>query len=106
MAAPRICAKLCKGVDNTGPKWIEMNIPHELKQVDFGVAEDRLVTILEQVACPGMTTIEHQRITCQEFGHELGQRNLSSLDYEVIVVGHQHPGETSGTAFSHHPCCP
>ncbi len=60
MAAPQIAIQFFNRLDYLCPDGVEMYVANQVKQIIFLVAEDGLVSILEEMTCPVMTTIEVQ----------------------------------------------
>jgi hypothetical protein len=79
-----------------GTDGVQMDIAHEFKHVRFFIAQDRFISILKKVAMSTVTPIERDGIPCEEPTHHLRDRHLSRLQDEMNMVGHQHPGITTG----------
>jgi hypothetical protein len=53
-----------------GPQGVEMNVPDELEEIAFLLANDRFVTVLKKMADALVTTIEADSIPRQQTAHE------------------------------------
>ena len=71
-----------------------MNITNQLQQVGVFLAEDRLESVLEQVAASAMPFVEINGMSGQQFLHDSGNGDLCSSQHEVKVVRHERPGVT------------
>jgi hypothetical protein len=69
------------------PYRIQMDIADQLQQIGFFVADDRLVTVLEEVAGPMMNPVEGHRIAGQQSSHQHCKFEPSGQKQKVAMVG-------------------
>jgi hypothetical protein len=69
-----------------------MDIPHQFHQIQVLLADNRLISILKEMAIPTVTLIESHRIPGQQTPHAASQRHLSRFTKEMKVVWQKGPG--------------
>ena len=84
--------KVLRSPDHLGPNRVQMNVPHQLRQILITLTEYRLVTTLEQVARLSVLPIVILAIGGQEPLHHPTDRVILSFDKQVDVVWHQAVG--------------
>ena len=73
-----------------------MDIADQLQQVGFLVADDRLVTGLEEVTGPMVSKVEADRVAGQQSPHQHGKLEASGQNQKVENVGNRRPGVAEG----------
>jgi hypothetical protein len=58
MPRVRIRGKLSEIMHQSGPKGIQMDVPHELPKVDIFITQDRLVTVLKKMPLATVSSVE------------------------------------------------
>ena len=76
-----------------------MHVTDQLQQVQFFLAEDRLITILKQVSMSAMPAIESDGIASQKAAHDRGNGNRPGLQQQVKMIRDQRPGQAFGGCF-------
>ncbi|OGU18905.1 MAG: hypothetical protein A2X85_00665 [Geobacteraceae bacterium GWF2_54_21] len=70
MTAPRKAFKLFKIFDETCSQWVQVDVADQFKQVWLFFADNRLVTVLKQMAGTSMAPVERDGIAGQQPSHE------------------------------------
>jgi hypothetical protein len=78
-----------QAIGDPGTEGVQMDILDEPKEISFPVAQDRLVSPLEEVANGMVSPIKVCCIRLIHTLHELGQRDVSCLDEQMEVIVHQ-----------------
>jgi len=96
MAAPSIPVKFVHRFEEAGAQRIEMDVAHQFEKIWLFVANDRLVSVLEEMAGTPVPEVEGHGVTGQKAAHEFCQGSLARAQQEVDMVFEQGPGETVG----------
>jgi hypothetical protein len=75
MAAPRVTVQGAEVLYHRGPHGVKVDIANQFEQVRLFLAQDRLVTILEEIPVTVMAAVERRRVSGQEAPHDHCQRN-------------------------------
>ena len=59
---------------NAGSDGVQMDVPHQFEKVRFLLAQDRLISVLEEVARTNVTPVIGDCISCEEFLHHATYR--------------------------------
>jgi hypothetical protein len=70
MAAPRIPGQFLKTGYQSGTKRVEMNVADQFLEIGIFLADDRLVSVLEQVAGSVMAEVEIDSMSSQKTAHK------------------------------------
>src|SRR3989339_866049 len=81
------------------PQRIEMDVADQFEEIGVLLADDRFVTVLEEVARALVAEVEIDGIAGQEPAHEEGQTGPARTEQQMNVVGHQRPGEAFGAGL-------
>ena len=73
------------------PQWVQMDIAHQLQEVSVFLAEDGFVAVLKKMSVASVSAIETTGISCQQPAHHTGNRDISSTEQQMEVVGQQGP---------------
>ena len=92
MTCPRVAREGTQVVDNPRAKGIQVEIAHQLQEVDVFVDHDGFVPILEEVARPLMAAIELSGVPGQERAHAALQGASLGAHQKVGMVGQECPG--------------
>ena len=76
-----------------------MNVPDELEEVFILLAQDRFVSVLEQVSAPLMPEVEKYSVPGQKPLHEGRQFYLRGAKQKVEMIRHKRPRETRSLRF-------
>ena len=63
-----------------------MDIPDESQQISVFVAQNRFVTILKEVPCAGIATVEILGVPREKLSHNGGNPSLTALEKEMDVL--------------------
>jgi len=99
MPGPWVTFQLVNIVDNTCSNRIQVNISHKLEEVFVLIANDRLVTVLEEVSASVVAQVECDSIAREKTTHESRQGYLARTDEEMEVIGEKSPSEADGVGF-------
>jgi hypothetical protein len=91
MPAIWIPRKFSQDWDDPGAQRIEMEVPHQLKEIRLFLYDDRLIAILKQVPASSMASVEDPRVAREERPHAPGQRAIPRADEEVEVIRQEGP---------------
>jgi hypothetical protein len=86
MATVAILAELLEVPDNTGPKWVEVDVAHQLEQIGVFFTKKRLAPVLEELTMSAMATIELLCMAGQHAPHDGGERYRAGSQQEVRVL--------------------
>ena len=89
VAAPRIVAAERPPVM---VRWISVDVSHSCEQLAVISHRHALITVLEQMARPGMPGVEVSRIAGPKLSHEAGERLDVCFHEKMRVVAHEAPG--------------
>jgi hypothetical protein len=78
--------------NHPGTQGVEVEVADEFQEVDILLHDDRLVSVLEEVADPLVAAIEGSRVSSEEAPHDAGQGAGSGPHQEVEVVRQECPG--------------
>ena len=78
-----------QGVQQPGAKRIQMNVTHQFSKMPIVRAQERLVSVLEQMAGALMFLIKIDSIARQNPLHECGQGGRRAPQQKVKVIWHQ-----------------
>jgi hypothetical protein len=92
MATPWVTPQLLKVMHQTGPKRVEVNVAGQLQQVGLVLADNRFVTVLEQVTESPIAVVEVHNISGEQLPHALRKRLASGSDKQMEVRGKKSPG--------------
>jgi hypothetical protein len=76
-----------------------MDVADQFEEIGVLLADDRFVTVLEEMARALVAEIEIDGIAGQEPAHEEGQTGPARTEQQMNVVGHQRPGEAFGAGL-------
>jgi hypothetical protein len=74
--------------DHFCANWIEFNVAAELLQIQLTLAEDGLVSALEDMTDKVMRTVEVARIFSVEVTHAAAKVTIGGFQKNMKVVGH------------------
>ena len=77
-----------------------MDVTGQFPQVGVLFAQDRLISVLEEVPMTAVSAIEINHIASEELPHALGDRLSAGLDQEMEMVGKERPGADHQAALS------
>src|SRR5208337_2082802 len=91
MATVSISIQFFKRLDNSRPQRIEVNVAHQLQEIDLFLAKNRLVAILKQMPASVTAPVKVPGITAQQAAHNGCDGNIPAFDQQMKMVGNQRP---------------
>jgi hypothetical protein len=78
------------------PERIEVDVCDKLFEIRIFLAENRFVTVLEEMSISAMSPIEPDRVTGQQAAHDPRDWNGSGAEKQMRMIGHECPRITLG----------
>ena len=79
-------------VADPGPNRVEVYVTNEFKEVGVGIDQNGFITALEEVADSLLSLIDVSGVSEAEVLDDSGQRDVTDLDGDVDVIGHEAEG--------------
>ena len=99
MTRPGIGVEAINGFYKVGSQGVQVDIANQFDEVRIFFANDRLVTVLEQMAPSLVPQVEGNGIAGQESSHEGGQTCRTATQEEMKMVGNECPGIDARSRF-------
>lgn len=87
MAAIAVLLQADKVDNKTGTDGVQMNIPNQLLEIYFLLADDGFETVLKKLTMTAMTPVKADDVTGQQPPHKIGQRHITGPEKKVSMVG-------------------
>jgi hypothetical protein len=68
-----------------------MDVANQLQKIGILLAQDRFIAVLEEVACPVISSIEAAGISAQNPPHKLGDGGITGSKQKMKMIGQQRP---------------
>ena len=86
MSAPGVFVEFVEVLNQFGPERVEVNIANQFEEVWVLFADDGLVSVLEEMACPFVAFIKGDGVSGHAFAHNLAEGGRAGAQEKVKMV--------------------